>query len=692
MKLIIEKGELTLPENFSFEIEQNSAFFSENGAATVGATIPATTDDLARLGFPTRVARSTKHVNTFPAILSHGIYQKKGILAVASASSNGISCSIGLEDSTFYAEWKNKNIKELFSAKEYSDFYDGNISNWIDKVYNGAYQSDLWKLIPVAVNFNDSDGSYQINNEPEYDANDAIWPLIHNSRVVKEGDDNVSVPFGYGIAPFLNLHSFFRILFELCGYTVTKNCFQENENLSGLILLHNCSDVICNGKINYSDLVPNKSISEILSWMQDKFHAQVVIQPSIKTVEIVLMEDILNSGFDKDLSKQIIGDLDYIFCSSSRTVLSSDTSLQGAAPVADTPEAMLEKYQACSLMSECDMLYKSPMGLILRLSTGTFYEMRHSYQSIRGNDVKNVAVGTNYFKYDRGNSDESEEFSPEDLLPPMVFVNGMLMPFIGDRIHRNTTYNDSKKDEEQEIIIVDYAGLSKEVDYTSSSSTGGRIPSDTEGGHYYYGTTQKYDNTGELRAGKIELTSIGLFQAFFKLYNKHLRNNSVKIEGQLDLSSAELLSFQMYSLKLLNGQRILPEQLRYQIGNPTKCLKASFRLIKDFTDAVDDEVLTYPEPLYKWVLETDYAAIKASELKGNGSGSNNPGASSSSTTITYSPTSGTDIFLTSPSRAGQKLVLNVEYQFKATVRQNGTVTTKDLGTYTFEETYNSVEI
>ena len=77
MRLITEQGELTLPEDFSFEVEQNSAFFSENGAATVGATIPATGEDLARLGFPTRVARSTKHINTFPAILQHGIYQKK---------------------------------------------------------------------------------------------------------------------------------------------------------------------------------------------------------------------------------------------------------------------------------------------------------------------------------------------------------------------------------------------------------------------------------------------------------------------------------------------------------------------------------------------------------------------------------------------------------------------------------------
>lgn len=680
MKLITEKGELTLPENFSFEVEQNSAFFSENGAATVGVTIPATSEDIARLGFPTRVARSTKYMNRFPVILSHGFYQKKGVLVVDSAGSNGIVCSVGLEDSTFYAEWKDKNLKELFAAKEYDTFYNGDVATWIDKVYNGEYQSELWKIIPVAVNHNDSDGSYQVNNEPEYDAGDGIWPLIHEARIVKEGDDEVAVPFGYGIAPFLNLYSFFELMFELCGYSVINNCFKDNQLLSGLILLHNCSDVLCNGKVNFSDLVPNKTVSEILSWIQDKFHAQIILHPAVKTVEIVLLEDILSSGIEQDLSKSLLGDLDYVFSTSSRTVLTSDTSLAGAAPVADTPEAMLEKYKFCTQMSELDFYKESPMGLVLRLATGTFYEMRHTHVNVRGGSAGKTAVGTNYFKYDRGGSEESEEFGPEDLLPPMVFVNGILMPYIGDRTHRNTSYDNSKKDEDQEIIIVDYAGQSVQVDYNPDGLSG-RFPIDNEGGHYYYGTTQKYDNSGVLRKDKVNLNAEGLFSLCFRLYNKHLRNNSTLIEGTFDLGVADLMNFQMYSMKLLSGQKLLPVRLRYQIGNPTKCLALSCRLIKDYADDTDDEVLTYPEPLYRWELETDHAAQKAIELKGNNSG-----------TVTYSPTSESDIFLISPSSAGQRLVLNVEYQFKVTTRVNGTATTTDLGTYTFEEIYNSVEI
>ena len=43
MKLIVDQGELSLPSDFSFDVEKNSAFFSEDGSTTIPATIPATT-------------------------------------------------------------------------------------------------------------------------------------------------------------------------------------------------------------------------------------------------------------------------------------------------------------------------------------------------------------------------------------------------------------------------------------------------------------------------------------------------------------------------------------------------------------------------------------------------------------------------------------------------------------------------
>lgn len=638
MKLKVENGELTLPEGFSFEIEQNSAFFSEDGAASVAATIPATPADLEKLGHPSRIARKERFVNLFPAILSHGAFQKKGTLVVNSVSDAGITCAIALEDSDFYSQFKESNLKELFAGKVKTDYgTPAAWYTWLFGIYNGTVVSDEFRVIPVAVNFDD--GEYQVNNEPVYPGQNAgIWELQHDVRIVTENDAKVSVPEGYGIAPFYLLYRFFEDMFSLCGYTVGTNCFRTNARLNRLLLLHSCSDVICNGRIDCSDLVPNKTVAEILEWMLNRFHAQVVVHPTAATVDIVLLEDILSSPCDLDLTDKLLESLTTSFSQSSRIVFTPDTSLDGAAPAAETVQELLKKYGSVKPLDEAGWASYQDQGLVLRLSTGQYYEIyasfngavaqgshgrtvggsSHSYtsresrsstSSASGNSkpVRRVTlgsdswhgVGTNYFKYDRENAEGTEEMSPADLMAPMVFVDGVLMPYVGSRTHRNTSYDGSQKDEDQEIIIAEYAGL-------SASRTG------TPGGHYYYGTTQAYDNTGAARENAHALDTESWFPAFFKKYNEMLLNNKVEVEGRFDLSIQQLMDYRMYSLKHLHGQRVLPTYLQYEVGRKIRCLKARFLVLKDYTDGIEDDTVEIPEPAFKWQLnETEVAAAKA---------------------------------------------------------------------------------
>jgi len=650
MKLITDKGELHLPEGFSFEVEQNSAFFSEEGAASLAATIPATPDDLARLGNPTRIARKTRYVNLIPAIVSCGVFQKKGQLIVESASSDGISCAIALEDSDFYSQFKEKTVREIFAAKVLHDF--DTPAAWyaqIFQMYSSAnYQGPRsnptllmdMAVIPVAVNYDAAAGTYQVNNQPVQGTGDGMYPLAHEARLIQEGDTELNMPDGYGIAPFLYLKHFIRELFDLCGYTVRNNAFATNPALSKLLLLHNCSDVICNGWIDYSDLVPNVTVAEMIDWLLDKFHAQIVVYPASNIVDIVLMEDILSAGFDMDLTKKLIGKLTYTYEKTSRVVLIPDTSIEGAAPPAETLEALKEKYGSVKGLDSAGMLTYRGSGLVQCLATGRYYEIHESMNNSHtvssasissggsrhdvtvsgsGRRTPNthnwVDVGSNYFKYDRKNSDETEEHSPADLIPPMVQVGGVMMPFIGDRTHRNTSYNDSQDDEDQPIIVVEYAGISAVFDHIDTEAvTGGRIDVyDPFGGHYKYGTTQKYDNTGALRTGGHTLNAPEMYQTFWARYNKILLNNRITLEGQFDLTIEELMQWQLYSMKLFGGQTILPENLIYTVGHISRCQSAKFLLVKDFTDGIDDQPTTLPEPQYKWQENTsEIDALKQS--------------------------------------------------------------------------------
>lgn len=682
MKLTVDKGELDLPENFSFEIEQNSAFFSDDGTASLAATIPATPEDLSKLGFPDRIGRATVYDNSFPVIIRHGIFQKKGALVVGSVSDSGISCSVALDDSEFYSQYKEKNLKDLFGQKVMDDFSEiEDWYAWLFRVYKGEVINEFC-IIPVAVNYNESEGTYQVNNEPVDDNSDGIWPLAYEARLVQEGGEEVSVPSGYGIAPFLKLGAFFRILFELCGYTVSRSFFSEKQQFSSLILLHNCSDVICNGKINYSDLVPNKSVSEILEWLQQKFHAQIVVHSSKKTVDIILLEDILAGSYDKDLTDRLLNDIKYTFSASSRVIISPDTSLDRAAPAAETLQDLIDKYGGVTEFTETSDWDLS--GLLLNLATGMYYEQRLSFGHTGRDHDKRILVGSNYFKYDRRNSEDTEEFSPSDLMPPMVTVDTVLMPYIGERVHRNTSYNDSEKDSDQEIIIADYAGLSNTPVYEDWH---GRLPY-TAAGHYYYATTQKYDNTGKLRPGKIALTPEGIFFECFQRYNKILLNNAVEIEGSFDFTPDELLQYDIYSMKLFRGQLMLPTYLDYEIGKNIRCVSSKFLLVKNYSDGADDKPIVAPSPKYKWQLnQSELEIMKEALTKQH---CKNPGDYISYDYAEDDPyVSGeSDFYLPPPNRLGQRSIL-AERKVSFTYHR-GAQGSSPVGTYTLKEWYDSV--
>ena len=608
MKLKTTAGELSLPDDFSFEIEKNSAFFSDEGSSSVAATLPATPENLAILAHPTRPARSRRWPGLHPATLSHGIFQKSGQLFVESASPDGISFALALEDSDFYSQYADTPLKEIFATKVLTTYstpqawYD-----WLFQVYTGDVVNDL-RVIPVAVS--KTDRGYQVNNEP-VQASAATWPLAHAPRTAFEGNEEINVPEGYGIAPFLLLSAFLQQLFQLCGYTVRNNCFATDDGLNRLILLHNTSDVICKGRIDYSDLVPGKTVGELLEWLRVKFHAQIICNPAATTVDIVLLEDILSGSVDYDLTGRQLENLVSSFQRASRVVIRPNTSLEKAAAAAETEDDLIKKYGALVEVAEYETWPE--LCLVLRKATGRYYLSRAKMTGIirTGADgssggASDADLGTNFFAHDRRDTPEADEMSPDDLVPPMVFVGQVLMPYIGDRRHRNTSYKDSERDEEQEFIVVEYAGrsTSSNVGSIGARSGGGRRGEGqgSAAGKYFYGTTQKYDNTGALRSGRYNITPDGIFERYFRRYDTMLRNGLIKLSGQFDIPVEALFQWNLYALKLHHGQQLLPVKLTYGVGRQTRCLSAEFYLVKNYADGDQDQGSSFAAPVAKWTL------------------------------------------------------------------------------------------
>ena len=73
MKLITEKGELALPIDFQFDIEENNPFFSQEGAQSIPATLPLTQDTARKLGFMQRPNTKNRALRKINCTLQAGV-------------------------------------------------------------------------------------------------------------------------------------------------------------------------------------------------------------------------------------------------------------------------------------------------------------------------------------------------------------------------------------------------------------------------------------------------------------------------------------------------------------------------------------------------------------------------------------------------------------------------------------------
>lgn len=603
MKLVTLNGELDLPEDFSFEIELNNPFLSDEGDASVPATIPATPNNLKVLDNIHRVDRANKFMKKIPATLMAGTIQKHGQLIIDTLSmKDGISVSLAIENSDLYSQHKEKSLKEIFASKVRDDWNQdiAALANYLLRIRLN-YSTDDFTIFPVAVSPYEEEETkvYQYNNE----GTDA---LIWEARTVREGDILMSVTDGYGVSPFLYLYKLVDLLFREIGYSVTYNCL-DREPYRDIVVLNNCSDTIVKGVIRYSDLVPSCTLSEFIDFLFNKFGIHVRVDSTAKTVEIVMLQDLLSSNPTMDISSKVVDDLDIMLEDTSRVILSSETSIDGTAPADETFDKIIERYGYYIEISEQE--YEDICNnnnpkysdcLVMRQETGQFYELRRDFYTC---GIVPVFIGTNYFKYDRNNASNSEALNSPDVMPAIIY-EGVPFLFIGDRLHSNTTYNDTDNSSEQSIMIA----------WKTIVVAGSRPLT--------FGTTQKYFAGRKIK--DFSLTAYDMYKYFWSNYNNLLLNNRTILKGNVFYNIIDMSSIDMTEIKLYKGQKILPIKTVFEISNKLKNKESEFLLIKEFFNSnIDSEITPEAEVKYRWeqvcIVEglEDFLSYYPLEFNGN---------------------------------------------------------------------------
>lgn len=614
MKLLTQKGEIDLPRDFSFNMERNNPHLSGEGDASIPATLPSSSRNLVAIDHRDRIDRAEKYVNKMDAMLEVGPIRKHGQLVLDTVHRrNGIDASFAIDNSDLYVKSKNKTLKEIFA--DYKTVF-GEVSAAMEvmqRIYEGA-DSDF-KVFPVAVS------PYEDNGEQIYQYNNRVVSgnLAYETNI-HEGDSINSVPPGYGIAPFLKLSRLMELMFSILGYEVKENCLSEWP-YQRLVIVHNCSDCICNPTVTlyYRDLVPSCTLSEFLEWLNNKFHVQPVVDSDNKHVKIVAMETMLALGADMDITPILEGDFTVQLNPSKRVVMTPTNKIEGTEPAAATFDKLIEKYDSFAYATE-DEYYSldsaSPAvnaALVLRRTTGQFYAV--DYDTNQQQYVSRL-LGTNHFTYDRANSDETEDLSQSDSIPLMLC--GLVkprqtldvVPFIGDRQHSHTSYKNSTADDKQDIIVVQ-AATDEHLFYTTTGTTQPVIPyAAPENDKYYlelgFGTTP-YD----------------LYEACWSKYNNILLNHPTNLEGKVRYNIGQILGMDMTRLKFCQGQILIPVSISSSIGAKPTLTDAKFLMAKTFIDGITDSpILPGAMSEYVWEITNNILTVVQSLWTSMGGGPN----------------------------------------------------------------------
>lgn len=592
MRLTTQNGQLDLPRNFSFTMERTNPLLSGEGDASVPILLPSSTKNLSALGHCERIDRAEMYINKVDAVFEVGPIRKHGQLVIDTAHRrNGIDASLAIDNSDLYVSSKNKTLKEIFANKKEVFGTVNSAMEVMQRVYEGA-DSDF-KVFPVAVS------PYEDNSVKVYQWNNRIDNgILVYEETVHEGDSINSVPEGYGIAPFLKLSRLVELLFYLLGYEVTENCLAEWP-FQRLVIVHNYSDCLCNPTVTlfYKDLVPSCTLSEFLTWLNNKFHVQPVVESNSRKVRVVAMETMLAIGADMDVTPIVEDDFTVQFNPSKRVVMTPTNSIEGTDPAADTFDQLIEKHGDFAYLNEVQFAQyptASPPvqnSLLLRRATGQFYG--RIYDPLQ-EEYKLNLLGTNHFTYDRANSDETEDFSQSDVIPLMLCggkTGGIwVAPFIGDRKHAHTSYNDSATDDKQEIIVVQAV---------------------TDGQHFHYYTTATTQPVIPLKLPEndkhfMELgfgtTPYDLYEACWSKFNNILLNHPTYLDGRLRFSTGQILGMDMTRLKFCQGQNLLPVSLSAPIAAKQGLTEAKYMLVKTYIDGITDSAIL-PSAMSEYVWE-----------------------------------------------------------------------------------------
>lgn len=590
MTLSIPKGELILSEDIVFNINIALPFFGENSGYSLPFTLPANEHNLSLLGFPNRINKYYKPELSFPANFQCGSVSIFGTLVIDSFDSKeGIICYLTAESDNLFAEFQEKQLKDIFSglSKQLTKMDGGydNIAEFLFSLYCqeqplevGTINSEF-SVFPLKAHIDEKYSVYL--NDPVKDIRGEEIGFQYHTRTYVSDEGEYKVPEFYGITPFLKLWALIEYTFTLSGFSIIENDFREAP-FSNLTVVSNCADGLCDseGQIAYySDMVPAITVGELISWLQDKFAACIIFQRG--AISIKFLANIIKATPDMDLTDYCQTGKKITFPESCRVILDVDKSLEGSEPAAET---LIDHTSSAAVYKNVARVNynEQEAGYHYDITTGRFYK---TIDGILTN------IGSNVFRYDRKNSVDTEEHNASDRFLPMTMnSSGHVLPFIGRVSHYRTNISGAVEANEQPIMLC----WDLWNPYTS----------------HRFGTTQKYTEYGQ-KVAPFDLTPEGIYEPFWEAYNELLLNQMPELKVTLNLNTSDRHLIDVTRPKLLDGNPVIIKSISYSMSENKNTLAEAVLLpIIRYSDAIKDI-----KPVSRVTLKWEYVSTHIKALQ-----------------------------------------------------------------------------
>lgn len=594
MKLTLEKGEIALPEDFSFQVESVHPFFSDEGTASVPVTLPSSQENLDLLGHPENIHSSKRHIRIYEAYLQTGVFQKRCRLISESAGLKaGITVSIALQESEMYADLQDRELRDIFASMAFvaTRSFPADATG----IYNGEFRDAEYlydvALFPVASD-KDSDGNISIINQP------LDGGINDEARTVTVNGKTFSVPEGYGISPFLYLWALVEYTFTLSGYSIGSNVFKEDPVLKEIVVINNCADVCLSGGesgsfgFNYSDLVPSITVGELIVFLHDTFGAFITYETG--KIDVRLISGIISADPDMDLTDHDRVERTVSYPEQKSFGHSLDTSIDSASPAAETLGKLRAAHETIAEAETVESITGS--GLFYVPVLGKYY-----YKAAA--DSECTMLGSDCFKYARDLDMETEEVSSYSRFLPMVKAGSIYMPYIGERVHKYIDVEDKDTDADQPIQLCYAHFLEK---YNAEGVL--------EVSHFCGSSYSYYDDGSEatyrVRDGQTirlirypSLTPEGL-HVFWEAYASLLANGAPEINTTFDLPLEVLSSIDRYTVKYMSGCKVLLKSLKYSVGDSgISSVDAMLQLLPSYSDELVPPDIVF-DSSYVWSVRS----------------------------------------------------------------------------------------